>query len=455
MKSARLIASGQAADLGFVAEDQIARLRRLLRIDPRNPVLLVDLAREYAAIGKISAAQKAMSTALGLANDNRWIVRMAARFMIHAGLKDQAHTIVANHPQVKDDPWLLSAELALAQAAGRAPRFWTRAKNLLEGRLAPQHLSELACAVGTLELSGGNNKKAKRNFRQALMAPSDNALAQIKWAERTLRTSLATDSAVAGADRAFEARFWTDYYQGDMQGAFACAGMWRAEEPYSKRPATMRSYIASLLDDSKEVAAAAKLGLMANPDDNTLQLNLIYAELSDVLELNEADERPNVEAETIESFRRRLRRHLRDSHYAGHAYANLGLIHYRLGFPEAGAIAYRMASELAAAQNDPIQEATTRIFHAKEAILARSSSLEGVLAEARTAMLRVKSPGLKFYLAKLELLLVHPERRHEILSPSFELPRAEPERRVVQPIRFNIDKKGATIWLPKGHKPGA
>ncbi|MGT2460349.1 hypothetical protein ACU4GI_47640 (plasmid) [Cupriavidus basilensis] len=378
---------------------------------------------------------------------------MAARFMIHAGLKDQAHTLVASHPQVKDDPWLLSAELALAQAAERAPRFWTRAKNLLDGRLAPQHLSELACAVGTIELAGGNNKKAKRNFRQALLAPSDNALAQIKWAERTLRTSLATDSAVAEADRAFEARFWTDYYQGDMQSALACAEMWRAEEPYSKRPATMMSYIASLLDDSKEVAVAARLGLLANPDDKTLQLNLIFAELSDVLAANEAGELPGVDLEAIESFRRRLRSHLRDPDYAGHAHANLGLIYYRLGFPEEGATSYRMASELAAAQNDPIQEATTRIFHAKEAILARSSGLEIVLAEARSAMLRVKSPGLKFYLAKLELLLLHPELRYEILSPSFKLPRAEQERKAVQPIRFSIDNKGATIWLPKGHKP--
>ncbi|MBK5125020.1 hypothetical protein IQ288_34925 [Burkholderia sp. R-69980] len=327
-----------------------------------------------------------------------------------------------------------------------------KARSLLQGNIPPQHLSELACAVGTLELAGGNSKKAKRNFRAALVAPSDNALAQVKWAERTLRTALTDDKTIAEGRRAFEARFWSAYYRGDMAEAMFYARAWWKEEPYSTRPATMLSYVGSLLDNTLVVQEAAKRGLRANPDDRTLQLNLMFAELSALLNPGD-DPGEDFNNDRVTSIYKRLLHLARDENFAAHAYANIGLVNYRLGRLEAGAVAYRQAAKLAAAANDSIQEATTKIFHAREAFLSGSVDFPGILDEVRNALNRVKSPGLKVYLGKLELLARYPDRRQEILSPSFSLPKADEQRPVRREPKFKIESGRATIILPDGYVP--
>lgn len=425
----------------------IGTLRRLLHIEPRNPILWVDLAREYSAVGKLDEARRAIKSALGLSEGNRWVCRMATRFLVHAGSKDEAHNLVLRHRDVKDDPWLLSAELALAQAAGRAPKYWSKAKGMLDSSLAPAHLSELACAVGTFEIASGNNKKAKKNFRAAMAAPSDNSLAQIKWAERTLRTALINDSVINASAQAYEARFWTAYYQRDMRSALKLAMAWRDEEPFSKRPAIMLSYIAAFLDDILLVQKASHTGLIANPDDKTLQLNLNFAKISALLEPSASIVAHNERA-SFDLMLKQLYGFLRDPDYAGHAQANVGLIFYRLGEIEQGHAAYTRASELAASNNDALQEATTRVFHAREAILARSSLASNLLEEAKSGLARAKSPGLEFYIAKLHILLANPERQQEILSPYFSLDQQGIEEEKATPVRFKLEAGKATIWLP-------
>ncbi|MGF6648544.1 tetratricopeptide repeat protein [Paraburkholderia sp. GAS82] len=451
LRVARTVLQGKP-ESSEMASTAISELRRQLRLEPRNPVLQVDIAREYCAIGKLDAAEKAIMIAVACSSGDRWVHRMAARFMVHAGRKDEAHALIAGHPDAKQDPWLLSAEIALAQTAERAPRYWSNAGSLLKGNLPPQHLSELACAVGTLELAGGNSKKAKRNFRAALIAPSDNALAQVKWAERTLRTTLTDDETIAEGRRAFEARFWSAYYRGDMADAMAYARAWWKEEPYSTRPATMLSYVGSLLDHTLVVQEAAKRGLRANPDDRTLQLNLMFAELSALLSPGDIPGE-GLDDDRVAPIYKRLLHLARDKHFSAHAYANIGLANYRVGRLEAGAVAYRTAATLAAAANDSIQEATTKIFHAREAFLSGSVDFPVVLDDVRNALNRVKSPGLKFYLSKLELLARYPDRRKEILSPSFSLPRIGEEPSGHRQPQFKIQSGKATIILPKGYKP--
>lgn len=430
----------------------IATLRRLLQIEPRNPILQVDLAREYAAVGKLRAAERAMSIAIACSSGNHWVHRMAARFMVHLGKRDEAHALIVRHPDAKDDPWLLAAELALAQAAECAPRFWSKAKSILQGPFPAGHLSELACAIGTLELDGGNSKKAKRIFKSALIAPTENALAQVKWAERSLRMSLTGDLNVAQMTRAFEARFWSEYYRGNLHEAMNHAREWWREEPYSTRPATMLSYVASLLDNTLVIQEAARKGLRANPDDRTLQLNLMFAELSALLDEQELlDE--TIIRDRIMPIHKKLRHLTRDKNFASHAFANLGLIHYRFGQIEAGAYAYERATELAAAGQDSIREATSRIFHAREAFLAGASTFPLLLEEVRISLRRVKSPGLKFYEGKLELLARFPEKRREILSPSYKPEIVLPDTLDVKKPIFSLEDGDAKIILPPGYIP--
>lgn len=443
------VEAADSPDSFLLAGHAIRELRRLLLINPRNPILLVDLAREYATIGKVYAAERAITTALSLAKQDRWVSRMASRFFVHAGEKDRAHKLVAIHADIKNDPWLIAAELAIAQAAGKSPKYWSRAKTLLESSLPPEHLSELACAVATLELASGNNKRARKNFRQALNSPTENALAQVTWAERHLKSSLASDSTVAEAERAFEARFWAAYHRSDMAEARSSAEQWLTDEPFSKRPASMLSYIASVLDDHEAVRRASLWGLRANPDDDTLQLNLIFAELSLAFRNIESDAVSLVTQ--LDGIQKRLLAHIREGRAAAHAWANAGLMLYRLGDTESGKTAYARAVSTATEGNVPLTAAAARIFHAREAILAKSSSATELIDEARACLQKVKSPGLTFYLAKLEVLQQHPERQSEILNPSFQLSTTEPKRPKLALPRFELTDKGATIWLPKGH----
>jgi hypothetical protein len=65
----------------------------------------------------------------------------------------------------------------------------------------------------------------------------------------------------------------------------------------------------------------------------------------------------------------------------------------------------------------PLTAAAARIFHAREAILARSSTAEELMKKAKTSLQQVKIPGMTFYLAKLEILQRHPEKAAEIFNP--------------------------------------
>lgn len=61
-------------------ENEVKTIRRLLTINPKNPMLWSDLARHFASIGDRSRAKRCMTVALQLAPNHRWILRTASRF---------------------------------------------------------------------------------------------------------------------------------------------------------------------------------------------------------------------------------------------------------------------------------------------------------------------------------------------------------------------------------------
>ncbi|HUF51612.1 MAG TPA: hypothetical protein VMN60_12295 [Longimicrobiales bacterium] len=59
---------------------RIAEAKRALRLYPRDPIRMVDLAREYSILGQEEQAKAMLRQALILAPNDRFVVRSASRF---------------------------------------------------------------------------------------------------------------------------------------------------------------------------------------------------------------------------------------------------------------------------------------------------------------------------------------------------------------------------------------
>ena len=97
----------------------ICGLKKLARIYPVNPIAWSDLALHYAALNKVDRAHRAMSVALGLSKNNRFILRAASRCFTHIDEPDRAVAILRSSGLCGFDPWIASAEVELRKI-GRA-----------------------------------------------------------------------------------------------------------------------------------------------------------------------------------------------------------------------------------------------------------------------------------------------------------------------------------------------
>ncbi|EKT4505775.1 hypothetical protein QEM14_003459 [Pseudomonas putida] len=256
-------------------ESSVKRLRDKLKKSPNNPLVWTDLARAYAVLNEPEKAEKAMLGALHTSNDHRWICRSAARLYVHFNDYGKALRVLQKNPNLRYDPWLLSTELAVSRMAERPLRNWTQAKKVVDSNISQLHLSELASSIGTSEIIGGADKKAKAYFKQALILPNGNSLAQVKWADRSfgLGFSKQIHSSLAKTPSAYETRHWECYEERDMLSAIKNAQRWWEEEPYSSKPPQAISFIASLVNDLGLIHRTTEKALERNPNDTTLRLN--------------------------------------------------------------------------------------------------------------------------------------------------------------------------------------
>jgi len=258
---------------------KIHNLKVRLHEDPRNVFLWNDLALIYESLGFYHQSEKAMNIGLGLSPENRYILRPAARLYIHHENGRLAHRLLWSNQRIKYDPWLLSAEIAVASAIGKTSRFVKTARLMLESNKFPHfHSSELASAIATLEFEAGNRKRARKFFEKSLIAPTENAVAQAAWALRmdpNLR--IKTDSLNKGPV-SHEALAWEYNRRAKWDEAVIEAYEWLMDQPFSSRPAILGSYVLSVAkQDYKKSAEIAKLGLIANPNDFTLINNYTFA----------------------------------------------------------------------------------------------------------------------------------------------------------------------------------
>jgi tetratricopeptide (TPR) repeat protein len=257
---------------------RVHEMKSRVREDLRNAIAWVDLGREYTLIGQLHHAARAIRVACDLSPTNRFILRSGARFFLHYGDAKYAHRLIARAASTATDPWLLAAELICASLAHSGPRFVKVARRMLtDSSVPPFSTTELASALGTLELENGRQRKAKQLLRESLSAPTENSVAQAKWASR-LVPGLEIGADRYQVPRAFEARAWRSFEQAEWDAALRCAVQWLRDEPFSTRPAALASYISSTaLEDYGESMRIIEYSLVANPRDPVLTNNLAFA----------------------------------------------------------------------------------------------------------------------------------------------------------------------------------
>jgi hypothetical protein len=223
------------------AQVGIAHLRSLLRRRPFNALRWTELSRLHTIEGNAEAARHTMRIALGLAPNDRYVLRCAARLRVHQGDAEGAHELLARTQRTRSDPWLLAAELSVAEVAGVKSRNLRVAQKLLDsGRYAPSETTELASALGSVELRAGSLRAARKLFRQALTAPTDNTVAQAQWASEHVH-GLHVDPLALRAPTSWEARAYDARTAGDLGRAVDEARMWQRDQPFASRPAEFGS----------------------------------------------------------------------------------------------------------------------------------------------------------------------------------------------------------------------
>lgn len=371
-----------SAPLELDAGERHARIHKLktrLRAWPNDALAQMDLAREYTILGQRSRAIRPVTTALALARASPFVVRSAARFFLNDGEHDRALAVVRRAQNLEGDPWLLAAEVAISGAAGRATRFARTARALISrGAFSPKHLSELACALATIELESGNRRAARKLFVTGLESPTENAAAQAEWAFSEIdNLDVATQVA---PERSYEAEAMNHLGHGDWGLAIENARLWRLDEPFSARAAYFGSWTASVVgDDAKLALQFADLGLSTKPKDKLLLNNKAVAlallgrpeeARKAIQQISVADLKDGLEATYI---------------------ATQGMIEYRFGRPEFGRTLYEKAREITRKQKNPREEVWSMLFQAREERRFDSTAADNLLNDAREKLKTLRS----------------------------------------------------------------
>lgn len=320
--------------------------RQRLHLETRNSLLHSEQARLYAIIDEADAAERSFGMALAISPNNRHILRSFSRFMVHVGGPELALQRLRRSDAITNDPWLQAAEIAISEHHGVGSQVARRAtKNLDAMRVRPEHTSELATALATLERSVGNQKKFKKRFLQSLLQPSDNALAQATWLLRQAPEDVGeemSDVMLPMVHSSKEARTYTLLRGRRWEEAVQSYADWQSEESFSSHIAIEGSFYAVSFAKNYEAAVSiCRNGLIANNTSHGLLNNLCYAE-----------RRIGFVDDAVKTMEK-----LKSVHSAWKSspvyLATDGMLYFALGDHDAGRMRYREALQIAGDKEQP------------------------------------------------------------------------------------------------------
>jgi tetratricopeptide (TPR) repeat protein len=318
-----------------IYRNEAALIKKRLVLNPRNSVALIDLARLYAAQGQKEQANRVVIQALSLNPHHRFILRSAARFLVHAGEPEKAAYYIGRAKTLATDPWLLATHVSLEMILDRSPRLSKRSTELVKAdAFPPQHLTELASSLATLAAFNGEIKSAKKLFNKALVNPNDNSLAQAFWSTEKFGITLNIDERLLATPFTHEANYYHQIINADLEHAINEATDWYLDEPYSVRPLRAAAYIACVIGDYDGAVRFSEQALkIDNSNDVELLNNRIYA-LAARNDIEEAVKRI-IEVAKIERSE--------TGGNSAHTLANWGMINFKAGYFEEGEKYYKLA----------------------------------------------------------------------------------------------------------------
>jgi hypothetical protein len=374
--------------------------RQLLSLEYRNPVLLMDMARELTSLGHHQSALRYVRAAVAMAPASRFVVRSSARFFLHIGDYDQAHDVLRRSPNIKADPWILASELAVATIRNRPSML---SKQMFRALLEAKHIgperAELASAVATMEMKSGSNKIAKQLFHRALISPNDNSLAQAEWAADKLK--LVVDERALKTPLSFEANSNHAYRRMEIGEAIIHARNWALDEPFASRPFGSLNYFYSLEDDYVNALQSVEQAIRIEHGDRLiLQLNRLFAKI----QLGQIDE----------SYAQLLRfsQHTDARSHAVHLLADYGALAYATGDILQGRLFYERSIELARKRHDSHSEGQALAFYARAAIAHGDPQVTEILERASKQVTKLPSQGAIYLVSRL----VDEERRKALVA---------------------------------------
>ncbi len=288
--------------------DRVTSSRAFLNSFLDDPLEWVDLALAHTVLGNKRAAERAIRVALSLAPHNRFVLRAAARLYVHNEDLEHAQSILTRNQATVYDPWLLSAEIAIASARKTTSRLAAQGRRLSDNQSFRDYdRSELAMALATLEHeSGGSRKRTKKFLRLALVDPTENSVAQADWLANRDSDLDHVNLSAFHIPANFEAAANAAFGAGDWDTSYQHAQDWLADQAFSARPAILAGFIASsVLVNFRKAVQFCSDALIPNPDDATLLNNLAfsYANLNETKEarkyIRRAVTKPNLKIEEL------------------------------------------------------------------------------------------------------------------------------------------------------------
>jgi tetratricopeptide (TPR) repeat protein len=284
---------------------QVRASKAATRQFPDNAIAWIDAALGYTVLGQKRLAERAVHIAILLEPQNRFVLRSAVRFYIHSEDLDRASKLVTSNEATLRDPWLMSAELALASAMKKYSNFFSAARRLAEDQSFRDYdRSELSIAIASLEVeASGSRKRIKKFFKQGLVDPTENAVAQAEWLAGKAAGLEPVQASAFQTPGTFEALANEKLASGKWDEAFANSYLWFQDQPFSARPAIFATFIGStLIDEPDKVIKIGELARISNPDEATLLNNLAftYANQNNVSKANNALQQALRHARTAE-----------------------------------------------------------------------------------------------------------------------------------------------------------
>ena len=345
------------------------------RINPHDALAWVELALRQTIRGHPRSAEKSMNVALALAPHNRHVLRSASRLLLHLNEKTQAHDLLVRNSATSRDPWLVAAEISLAEVAERDPKFYRQGLRLLQDSgLFPSQLTELAGASATRELLEGNRKKSKRMFEQSMVAPTGSSLAQAEWATPRLGAEVVPISRYGSTSEPHEAESFHLYRGARFSEVPAACEKWADVDPFSIRPFEFGSAAAGHAGELEKAQELAYRGLLIRPNSPVLINCLAYAlaSLDKPVEASLVLDKLKLKDQNISILNLSM--------------ANRGLIKFRSGDVHGGILEYLRAIEGFNKLGHRVSSAHAKVYLAREAVRAKIQDAENYVRSAQEAM---------------------------------------------------------------------